>query len=126
MPCSNGVTRCRIETGRPTSSEDNVAVTPDPGLNADNELRSLGDALMRISRILHEHTHKLEVAVEGTYAGQAGDDRIRLLSDSLRVCRTADLELSRFNQTGQRVISSVREQLEQARSTLPPSPSRPI
>src|SRR2546421_1136731 len=81
---------------------------------------------MRISRILHEHTHKLEVAVEGTYAGQAGDDRVRLLSDSLRVCRTADLELSRFNQTGQRVINSVREQLEQARSTLPPSPSRPI
>ncbi len=103
-----------------------MAVTPDPGLNADNELRSLGDALMRISRILHEHTHKLEVAVEGTYAGQAGDDRVRLLSDSLRVCRSADLELSRFNQTGQRVINSVREQLEQARSTLPPSPSRPI
>ena len=103
-----------------------MAVTPDPGLNADNELRSLGDALMRISRILHEHTHKLEMAVEGTYAGQAGDDRVRLLSDSLRVCRTADLELSRFNQTGQRVINSVREQLEQARSTLPPSPSRPI
>src|SRR5436190_5713847 len=81
---------------------------------------------MRISRILHEHTHKLEVAVEGTYAGQAGDDRVRLLSDSLRVCRTADLELSRFNQTGQRVISSVREQLEQAQATLPPSTSRPL
>jgi len=103
-----------------------VAVTPDPGLNADNELRSLGDALMRISRILHEHTHKLEVAVEGTYAGQAGDDRVRLLSDSLRVCRTADLELSRFNQTGQRVINSLREQLEQAQATLPPSTSHPL
>src|SRR6266566_4904454 len=120
--------RCGSESeqAKLSSSEDNVAVTPDPGLNADNELRSLGDALMRISRILHEHTHKLEMAVEGTYAGQAGDDRVRLLSDSLRVCRSADLELSRFNQTGQRVINSVREQLEQARSTLPPSPSRPI
>jgi adenylate cyclase len=103
-----------------------VAVTPDPGLNADNELRSLGDALIRISRILHEHTHKLEVAVEGIYAGQASDDRVRLLSDSLRVCRTADLELSRFSQSGQRVINSLREQLEQARATLPPSPSSPL
>jgi len=103
-----------------------VAVTPDPGLNADNELRSLGDTLMRISRILHEHTHKLELAVEGTYAGQASDDRVRLLSDSLRVCRTADLELSRFSQAGERVINSLREQLEQAQATLPPSPSRPL
>jgi adenylate cyclase len=106
--------------------EDNVAVTPDPGLNADNELRSLGDTLMRISRILHEHTHKLELAVEGTYAGQASDDRVRLLSDSLRVCRTADLELSRFSQAGERVINSLREQLELAQATLPPSSSRPL
>ena len=103
-----------------------MAVTPDPGLNADNELRSLGDALMRISRVLHEHTRKLEVAVEGTYAGQASDDRVRLLSDSLRVCRTADLELSRFSQTGQRVINSLREQLELAQSSFVPSTARPL
>src|SRR5215469_9322204 len=106
--------------------EDNVAVTPDPGLNGDNDLRALGDSLMRISRVLHEHTRKLEVAVEGTYAGQASDDRVRLLSDSLRVCRTADLELSRFNQAGQRVINSLREQIEQAQATLSTSPSRPL
>jgi adenylate cyclase len=108
--------------------EDIVAVTPDPALNANNDLRSFGDALMRISRMLHEHTRKLEVAVEGTYVGQASDDRVRLLSDSLRVCRTADLELGRLNQAGQRVINSLREQLEQAQESLaiPPSPSRPL
>jgi adenylate cyclase len=108
--------------------EDIVAVTPDPALNATNDLRSFGDALMRISRMLHEHTRKLEVAVEGTYVGQASDDRVRLLSDSLRVCRTADLELGRLNQAGQRVINSLREQLEQAQASLaiPPSPSRPL
>ncbi|HWZ19296.1 MAG TPA: adenylate/guanylate cyclase domain-containing protein [Ktedonobacteraceae bacterium] len=99
---------------------------PDPGLNADNDLRSLGDALMRIARILHEHTRKLEVAVEGTYVGQASDDRVRLLSDSLRVCRTADLELGRLSQMGQRVIYSLREQLEQAQASLAPSASRPL
>ncbi|HXX78930.1 MAG TPA: adenylate/guanylate cyclase domain-containing protein [Ktedonobacteraceae bacterium] len=103
-----------------------MAVTPDPGLNADNELRSLGDALIRISRILHEHTRKLEVAVEGTYAGEAGDDRVRLLNDSLRVCRTADLELSRFSQAGQRVINSMREQIEHTRVAPSPSLSRPL
>ena len=103
-----------------------MAVTPDPGLNADNDLRSLGDSLMRISRIMHEHTRKLEVAVEGTFAGQASDERVRLLSDSLRVCRTADLELSRFSQAGQRVITTLREQLEQAQVSLAPSPSRPL
>ena len=103
-----------------------MAVTPDPGLNADNELRTLGDALMRISRVLHEHTRKLEVAVEGTYVGQASDDRVRLLSDSLRVCRTADLELGRLSQAGQRVIYSLREQLEQAQVSLAPSTSRPF
>src|SRR5215471_11161192 len=105
--------------------EDNVAVMPDPGTNGDNELRSLGDALTRISRILHEHTRKLEVAVEGTYAGEVGDDRVRLLNDSLRVCRTADLELSRFSQAGQRVINSMREQIEQGRVAPSPSTSRP-
>ncbi|HYA98867.1 MAG TPA: adenylate/guanylate cyclase domain-containing protein [Ktedonobacteraceae bacterium] len=106
--------------------EDNVAVTPDPGLNADNELRSLGDALIRISRVLHEHTRKLEVAVEGTYAGEASDDRVRLLNDSLRVCRTADLELSRFSQAGQRVINSMREQIDHTRVAPSPALSRPL
>jgi adenylate cyclase len=106
--------------------EDSVAVTPDPALNANNDLRSLGEALMRISRMLHEHTRKLEVAVEGTYVGQAGDDRVRLLSDSLRICRTADLELGRLNQTGQRVINSLREQLEQASRAIPPLAPRPL
>jgi len=103
-----------------------VTVTPDPALNANNDLRSLGDALMRISRMLHEHTRKLEVAVEGTYASQAGDDRVRLLSDSLRVSRTADLELGRLNQAWQRVILSLQEQLKQAQESLPPPPSRPL
>src|SRR5947209_9952885 len=81
---------------------------------------------MHISRILHEHTRKLEVAVEGTYVGQACDDRVRLLSDSLRVCRTADLELGRLNQSGQRVIYSLREQLEKAQASPVPTQSRPL
>jgi adenylate cyclase len=83
-------------------------------VSLDSEIRTLGDAMTRISRMLHEHTRKLEMAVEGTYAGESGDPRIQLLSDSLRISRTADLELGRLNQSAQRVILSMREQLEQA------------
>jgi class 3 adenylate cyclase/PAS domain-containing protein len=81
---------------------------------------------MRISRILHEHTSKLEVAVEGTYVGQASDDRVRLLNDSLRVCRSADLELGRLSQTWQRLLYSLREHLEKTQESLVPPSSRPL
>jgi len=109
--------------------EDNVTVTPDPASKTNNDLRSFGDALMRISRMLHEHTRKLEVAVEGTYAGQAGDHRVQLLSDSLRVSRTADLELGRLSQAAQRLILSLQEQLAQAQESQAfphTSSSRPL
>ena len=90
------------------------ANSPDPAEKANSDLRSLGEALLRISRMLHEHTRKLEVAVEGTYAGESGDPRIRLLSDSLRVSRTADLELGRLNQNAQRVLLSFQDRLNRA------------
>ena len=106
--------------------EEIVAVTPDPTSKTHNDLRTLGEALMRISRILHEHSRKLEVAVEGTYAGQSGDPRIQLLNDSLRISRTADLELGRLNQAAQRLILALQEQLVQAPQTPPPSASRPL
>jgi PAS domain S-box-containing protein len=87
---------------------------PDPAEKTNGDLRSLGEALLRISRMLHEHTYKLEVAVEATYAGESGDPRIRLLSDSLRVSRTADLELGRLNQNAQRVLITLQERLNHA------------
>ena len=104
-----------------------MTVTPDPTPKTHNDLRSLSEALMRIAHMLHEHTRKLEVAVEGTYAGQGSDPRIQLLSDSLRVSRTADLELGRRSQDAQRLILALQEQLAQASQPLPPStPSRPL
>jgi len=67
---------------------------------------------------LHDHSRKLEIAVEGTYAGESGDPRVQLLSDSLRVCRTSDLELGRANQTAQRTLRTLQEQLELMSSSL--------
>jgi len=87
-----------------------LAVSPDLASKASNALRSIGEALMRISRGLHEHTQKLERAVEGTYAKESGDPRIRLLSDSLHLSRLADLELGQLSQSLQRVLQLLQEQ----------------
>src|SRR5438105_13063896 len=65
---------------------------------------------MRISRGLHGHAQKLERAVEGTYARESSDPRIRLLSDSLHLSRLADLELGRLSQSLQRVLQLVQVQ----------------
>jgi adenylate cyclase len=92
---------------------------PDPSWEASRDLRSLGEALVRISRTLHEHSRKLEVAVEGTYAGEGGDPRVQLLGDSLRICRTADLELGRINQMAQRTLLSLQEQMDRLSQGLP-------
>src|SRR6266702_7037185 len=70
----------------------------------------IGDKLVRISRSLHEHTHKLEVAVEATYASERSDPRVRLLSDTLHISRLADLELGRLNQSIQRVLTLLQGQ----------------
>lgn len=87
-----------------------MSVSPDEAWKASNDLRGIGDELIRISRLLHEHTRKLEIAVEGTYANQGGDPRIRLLSDSLHVSRTADLELGRLSQAAQRIQHMLQAQ----------------
>lgn len=100
-----------------------MATTSDSGWKANNELRSIGERLMRISRLLHEHTRKLEQAVEGTYAGEGGDPRVRLLSDSLRVSRTADLELGQLSQAAARVLLTLQEQLGQSMQAFPSAAS---
>jgi adenylate cyclase len=95
-------------TGKPDSTEE-----------ASRDLRSLGQSLMRISRMLHEHTRRLEVAVEGTYAGESSDPRVQLLGDSLRICRTSDLELGRLNQTAQRSLQALQKQMDRFAQALP-------
>src|SRR5947208_11539372 len=87
-----------------------LTVTPDVAWKANKDLREIGDTLVRISRSLHEHTHKLEVAVEATYASERGDPRVRLLSDTLHISRLADLELGRLNQSIQRVLTLLQGQ----------------
>ncbi len=91
-----------------------MTVTSDLASKASNDLRSIGEALMRISRGLHEHTQKLERAVEGTYANEGSDPRIRLLGDSLHLSRLADLELGQLSQSLQRVLQLLQGQTSNA------------
>src|SRR5947209_9623646 len=87
-----------------------LTVSPDLASKVSNDLRTISETLMRISRGLHEHVQKLERAVEGTYARESSDPRIRLLSDSLHLSRLADLELGRLSQSLQRVLQLVQGQ----------------
>ena len=88
-----------------------MTVSPDPAPKTSSDLRFIGNTLLRISQALHEHTHKLEQAVEGTYASEGGDPRVKLLADALNVSRSADLELGRVNQATRRVLLTLQEQL---------------
>jgi len=89
-----------------------LAVSPDVAWKASNDLRVVGASLRNISRTLHEHTHKLEVAVEGRYASEGGDPRVRLLSEALHVSRVADIELGRLSQNIQGVLQTLQGQVE--------------
>ncbi len=94
---------------------------------ASSDLRVIGDKLVSISRTLHEHTHKLEIAVEGRYANESSDPRIRLLIDTLHVSRLADLELGRLNQSVQRVLHVLPAKASrEAQVSASPSVSAPF
>ena len=84
--------------------------------NTNDDVRMISDTLLRVSRSLHEHTRKLEVAVEGKYVNESGDPRVRLLSDALHVSQSADIELGRIRQAMQRVFQTLPDQ-----GSIPPS-----
>ncbi len=76
--------------------------------NPSDDFRAISDALLRISRSLHEHTRKLEIAVEGKYVNESSDPRVRLLSDALHVSQAADMELGRLGQSMQRAFQALQ------------------
>ncbi len=76
--------------------------------NPNDDIRAISEALLRVSRSLHEHTRKLEVAVEGKYVSEGSDPRVRLLSDALHVSQAADIELGRIRQSVQRTFQSLQ------------------
>ncbi len=85
----------------------------------NTDLRRIGESLVNISRLLHEHTHTLEIAVEGRYASHAADPRVQLLSDALRVSRMADLQLGQLNLELYRISRNLSGQA----SSIPAAPA---
>ena len=85
-----------------------MASSLDSTHSAANDLLSLGKRLTNISRNLHEHARKLEVAVEGRYANELDNPRVALLSDALTISRSADLELSKLDRSLQQIAQKLQ------------------
>lgn len=83
-----------------------------------SDLRLISDRLRTISRQLHEHTYKLEIALDPPRANWDNKPSIDLLRDSLNVCRSADVELRQISQNLQLTIPPEKE----APSSLATSP----
>ena len=96
-----------------------MSLSDDPAHKVGEELRSISEALRRISSTLHEHTRKLEIAVEGTYANTGGDPRVRLLRDSLNISSMAELDLGRLTQTLQRFQHTLQLDRQSQNSSSP-------
>jgi adenylate cyclase len=90
-------------------------------MQSSKDLRFIGETLVNISRLLHEESRKLEQAVEGTYASEAGDPRVHLLSEALNVSRSADLQLGRINEAAKRVLVAMQDQINKGEQSLMPS-----
>ncbi|HEY4036091.1 MAG TPA: adenylate/guanylate cyclase domain-containing protein [Ktedonobacteraceae bacterium] len=82
-----------------------------------SDLRKMEKGLQYISRLLHEHNRNLEIAVEGKYASQMSDPRVRLLGDCLYISHLVDQQLAQLNMDMQRVLQN----LEQLPQDKPPS-----
>jgi PAS domain S-box-containing protein len=74
---------------------------------AQRDVRDVAAGVATMAAALHEHTRRLEQAVEGTYAGDASDPRVRLLAETLEIARRADLRLAQLGDGLRRVHSSV-------------------
>jgi PAS domain S-box-containing protein len=73
-----------------------------------DDVKSIAAALTTISNSLHAMTHKLERAVEGTYASDAGDPRVQLLAETLHVARAGDLRLAQIGESLRKLDQSVQ------------------
>ena len=100
-----------------------LTLSPDTTRKASNDLRSVGDSLLRLSRMLHEITPRLEHAVEGT-ANDLADPHVKLLNDALNVSRIADLELGRLHHSLRHITGNLQRpatQAEKASTTANPA-----
>ena len=103
----------RPDTHAPTAPDAErtihiASAARDAQTRTQQEVGELAAALAAIASDLHTQTRALEQAVEGRYAGEPGDPRVRLLAETLALVRRADLRLAQVGDGLQRLRGSVR------------------
>src|SRR5260370_1833259 len=86
-----------------------VGLPDDWVTKTGDDLRKMEKELQYVLRLLHEHKRTLEVAVEGKYASEMSDPRVRLLGDALYVSHVVDRQLAQLNLDMQRTLQSLQK-----------------
>ena len=94
--------------GEPERAAEVADVARVAQARAQQDVSAVAADLAQVAAALHEHTVQLEHAVEGQFAAEAGDPRVRLLSDTLELERRADLRLAQLGAALQRLRTAVQ------------------
>jgi PAS domain S-box-containing protein len=98
----------RTHLGEPTRAAKVSDVARAAQARAKQDISAIAAGLAEIAATFHEHTARLESAVEGQFASDPGDPRVRLLAESLQLARRADLRLAQLDAGLRRLEDSVR------------------
>jgi adenylate cyclase len=98
----------RTHIGEPARAAEVAGVARAAQARAQQDIANLAADLAQVAAALHEHTARLEQAVEGEFATDPGDPRVRLLAQTLELARHADLRLARLGAALRRLSSSVQ------------------
>src|SRR5512146_499152 len=93
--------------GEPSRAAEMASAARAAQARARQDLGVIATDLAQIAAALHDHTRQLEHAVEGEFAGDPGDPRVRLLAETLAVVRRADLRLAQIGAALSRLRDAV-------------------
>ncbi len=108
MPVVQSDGTLRTHIGEPATAAQVAGAARAAQARAEQDITAIVAALSQVAALLHDHTARLERAVEGDFAADAGDPRVRLLSETLELARRADLRLASLGSELERLPSSVR------------------
>lgn len=97
----------RTHIGEPARAAEMAGAARAAQTRAQQDLGAVAVDLAQMAAALHEQTRRLERAVEGEFAGDPADPRVRLLAETLEVARRADLRLAQLGAALSRLRSAV-------------------
>jgi adenylate cyclase len=98
----------RTHIGEPARAAQVAGAARAAQARAQEDITAVAAGLADVAVALHEHTARLEQAVEGQFAADPGDPRVRLLAQSLEIARRADLRLAQLGAGLRRLEGSVQ------------------